>query len=133
MSDTPTRDAKHVPFLNEAYAKEKQLEMSLQSHADMTTRDDYAKRLKDHLKEPKSHATQLARAASSSSAGAPRRSRYRDPKGLRPDGGERLRDAGKAKAAAQAPLQAIRGAGEQEKMLHNARIEYEDEAHEIAT
>jgi hypothetical protein len=40
---------------------------------------------------------------------------------------------GKAKAAAQGPLRTIRGAGEQEKMLHNARVEYEDEAHEIAT
>ena len=29
MSDTPTRDAKLVQFLNEAYAKEKQLETSL--------------------------------------------------------------------------------------------------------
>ena len=40
---------------------------------------------------------------------------------------------GKAKAAAQGPLQAVRGAGEQEKMLHNARAEYADEAQEIAT
>ena len=39
----------------------------------------------------------------------------------------------KAKAAAQGPLQAVRGSGEQEKMLHNARIEYAEEAHEIAT
>ena len=39
----------------------------------------------------------------------------------------------KAKAAAQRPLQAVRGSGEQEKMLHNARIEYAEEAHEIAT
>jgi ferritin-like metal-binding protein YciE len=40
---------------------------------------------------------------------------------------------GKAKAAAQGPLHAMRGAGEQEKMLHNARAEYADEAEEIAT
>jgi hypothetical protein len=32
----------------------------------------------------------------------------------------------KAKAAAQGPMQAIRGTGEQEKMLHNARAEYAD-------
>ena len=61
MSDTPTRDAKLVQFLNEAYAKEKQLETSLQAHVEVTTRDDYAKRLKDHLKETKSHATQVSR------------------------------------------------------------------------
>ena len=40
---------------------------------------------------------------------------------------------GKAKAAAQGPLQAVRGSGEQETMLQNARIEYAEEAHEIAT
>ena len=40
---------------------------------------------------------------------------------------------GKAKAAAQAPMHTVRGSGEQEKMLHNARIEYQQEAHEIAT
>ena len=61
MSDTPTRNAKLVQFLNEAYAKEKQLETSLQTHAEATPRDDYARRLKDHLKETKSHAAQVAR------------------------------------------------------------------------
>ena len=61
MADTPTRDAKLVQFLNEAYAKEKQLETSLEAHVEVTTHDDYAKRLKDHLKETKSHATQLSR------------------------------------------------------------------------
>ena len=30
-------------------------------------------------------------------------------------------------------MHAVRGSGEQEKMLHNARAEYADEAHEIAT
>ena len=40
---------------------------------------------------------------------------------------------GKAKAAAQGPLHAVRGSGEQDKMLHNARTEYQEEAHEIAT
>jgi ferritin-like metal-binding protein YciE len=38
-----------------------------------------------------------------------------------------------AKVAAQGPMHAVRGAGEQEKMLHNARAEYADEAQEIAT
>jgi ferritin-like metal-binding protein YciE len=40
---------------------------------------------------------------------------------------------GKAKAAAQGPLHAMRGSGEQERMLHNARTEYQEEAWEIAT
>ena len=40
---------------------------------------------------------------------------------------------GKAKAAAQGPMHTVRGSGEQEKMLHNARAEYAEEAQEIAT
>ena len=43
MADTPTRDAKLVQFLNEAYAKEKQLETSLEAHAAVATHDGYAK------------------------------------------------------------------------------------------
>ena len=61
MSETPTRYAKLVHLLNEAYTKEKQLETALQTHVQVTTRDDYAKRLKDHLKETKSHAAQVSR------------------------------------------------------------------------
>jgi ferritin-like metal-binding protein YciE len=132
MSDTPTRDAKLVQFLNEAYAKEKQLELSLESHADMTTRDDYAKRLKDHLKETKSHATQVSRRIKQL-GGNPETVSVPGPQGLGRMAESVSETLGKAKAAAQAPLQTIRGAGEQERMLHNARVEYEDEAHEIAT
>jgi hypothetical protein len=40
---------------------------------------------------------------------------------------------GKARAVAQGPLQSVRGSGEQEKMLRNARAEYADEAEAIAT
>jgi ferritin-like metal-binding protein YciE len=132
MSDTPTRDAKLVQFLNEAYAKEKQLELSLESHADMTTRDDYAKRLKDHLKETKSHATQLSRRIKQL-GGNPETVSVPGPEGLGRMAESVSETLGKARAAAQSPLNAIRGLGEQEKMLHNARIEFEDEAHEIAT
>ena len=51
MPDTPTRDAKLVHFLNEAYAKERQVEAALEAHAEATARKDYGKRLKDHLNE----------------------------------------------------------------------------------
>jgi len=61
MSETPNRDAKLVQLLNEAYTKEKQLETALTAHIEVTTRKDYSKRLKDHLKETKSHATQVSR------------------------------------------------------------------------
>jgi rubrerythrin len=39
----------------------------------------------------------------------------------------------RAAAAAQAPLHAVRGTGQQERMLKNARTQYQDEAEEIAT
>ena len=132
MSDTPTRDAKLVQFLNEAYAKEKQLETSLQAHVEMTTRDDYVQRLKDHLKETKSHATKLSRRIKQL-GGDPATVSVPGPDGLGKMA-EGLSDRfGKAKAAAQGQLNAVRGSGEQETMLQNARIEYADEAHEIAT
>ena len=38
-----------------------------------------------------------------------------------------------AKAAVQRPMHTVRREGEQEKMLHNARVEYAEEAQEIAT
>ena len=132
MADTPTRDAKLVQLLNEAYAKEKQLEISLESHAEMTTRDDYAKRLKDHLKETKSHATQLSRRIKQL-GGTPATVSVPGPDGV---GRCAQNVAGKVeevKAAAQGTLHSVRREGEQEKMLHNARIEFADEAEEIAT
>lgn len=132
MSATPTRDAKLVEFLNEAYAKEKQLETSLQAHVDVTTRDDYAKRLKAHLKETKSHATRVARRIKQL-GGNPETVSVPGPEGLGKMAENVAEKLGKAKAAAQGPLHTMRGSGEQEKMLHNACAEYADEAQEIAT
>ena len=132
MPDTPTRDAKLVQFLNEAYAKEKQLETSLEAHVEVTTHDDYAKRLKDHLKETKSHATQLSRRIKQL-GGTPATVSVPGPDGV---GKLAQNVAGKvdqAKAAIQGPLHTVRREGEQEKMLHNARVEFADEAQEIAT
>jgi ferritin-like metal-binding protein YciE len=132
MSETPTRDAKLVQLLNEAYTKEKQLETALQAHVQVTTRDDYAKRLKDHVRETKSHATQVSRRIKQL-GGNPETVSLPGPEGLS-KAAESVSDVvGKAKAAAQGPLHAVRGSGEQDKMLRNARTEYQDEAHEIAT
>jgi ferritin-like metal-binding protein YciE len=132
MSDTPTRDAKLVEFLNEAYAKEKQLETALQAHAEMTPREDYAARLKDHLKETKSHATTVSRRIKQL-GGNPEIVPLPGPDGIARAAGTVSDALGKAKAAAQGPLHAIRGNGEQEQMLRNARTEYAEEAQEIAT
>jgi ferritin-like metal-binding protein YciE len=132
VSDTPTRDAKLVQLLNEAYTKEKQLETALTAHVEVTTRKDYAKRLKDHLKETKSHATQVSRRIKQL-GGSPETVTLPGPDGLT-NAAERVSEVvGKAKAAAQGPMHTVRGEGEQGKMLRNARTQYEEEAYEIAT
>jgi ferritin-like metal-binding protein YciE len=132
MTATPTRDAKLVQLLNEAYTKERELETALDAHAQMTTRDDYAKRLKDHLKETRSHATQVSKRITQL-GGTPETVSLPGPEGLT-RAAETVSDVfGKAKAAAQGPLHAVRGSGEQERMLRNARTEYQEEAWEIAT
>ena len=132
MTATPTRDATLVQLLNEAYTKERQLETALGAHAEMTTRHDYAQRLKDHLKETRSHATQVSKRIKQL-GGTPETVSLPGPDGLT-KAAETVSDVfGKAKAAAQGPLHAVRGSGEQERMLRNARTEYQEEAWEIAT
>jgi len=117
MSDLNERDAKLVQYLNEAYGKEKELETSLEAHIGMTTKAPYKKRLKQHLKETKSHAKQLER-------------RIKKLGG----GGHAIQSVvAKATAAAKGPLHAVRGSGEQEKMLKNAKTEYFNEHEEIST
>lgn len=117
MSDLNERDAKLVQYLSEAYGKERELEAALQAHIAMTVKGPYKKRLQQHLKETKAHAKQVER-------------RIKHLGG----GGQTLQSAvGKLQAAAKGPLHAIRGGGEQEKMLKNAKTEYFNEHEEIAT
>ncbi len=117
MADLTERDAKLVQYLNEAHGKEKELETALQAHIVMTTRAPYKKRLQQHLRETKSHAKQLER-------------RIKKLGG----GGHAVQTVvAKGMAVAKGPLHALRGAGEQEKMLKNAKTEYFNEHEEIAT
>lgn len=126
MPDPNERDAKLVQFLSEAHTKEKELETALELHIAMTSRPPYKKRLKQHLKETKSHAKQLER-------------RIKKLGG----GGSIVKTAttvaGKGKAAAKGQIDIVRGlspvagTGEAEQMLKNARQEYTEEAQEIAT
>jgi ferritin-like metal-binding protein YciE len=121
MTETK-REAKLVQYLSEAYAKEKELETALEAHIGMTTRKAYRKRLQDHLKETKSHSRSLERRIKAVGGGGPQ-----------------LVDkvvgqaAGKAKSLAKGPLHMVRGVGEAEKMLKNAKTEYFNEHEEIAT
>lgn len=117
MADMNERDAKLVQYLSEAYGKERELEASLGAHIAMTPKGPYQKRLKQHLKETKSHAKQVER-------------RIKQLGG----GGQTLQGAvGKLQAAAKGPMHALRGTGEQEKLLKNAKTEYWNEHEEIAT
>jgi ferritin-like metal-binding protein YciE len=117
MADLNERDAKLVQYLGEAYGKEKELEASLQAHIGMTRHEPYRKRLKAHLTETKAHARGLER-------------RIKQLGG----GGQTTQNLfGKAKAMAKGPLHMVRGDGEQEKMLKNAKTEYWNEHEEIAT
>jgi ferritin-like metal-binding protein YciE len=130
MNDLNARDAKLVQYLNEAYGKEKQLETALAAHIQLTTRQPYKRRLQQHLSETKDHGRQVERrikqlGGSAETISAP------GPLGDAAQAG--LDVAQRAMAMAKGPLHAVRGTGEQEKMLKNAKTEYSEEAEEIAT
>jgi ferritin-like metal-binding protein YciE len=130
MPDT-ARDTKIVGLLNEAYAKEQQLTAALEQHLEATTRADYEKRLKDHLKETKGHARAVSKRIKQL-GGSPATVTLPGPETVS-KAAQGMQDAlTKAKAAAQGPLEVVRGSGEQERMVRNARTEFEEEAHEIA-
>src|SRR5690348_14222254 len=54
------RDAKLVQFLNEAHAKEAELEADLTAHISLTQKAPYKKRLQQHLKETRDHKRRVA-------------------------------------------------------------------------
>jgi ferritin-like metal-binding protein YciE len=117
MADLNERDAKLVQYLSEAYGKERELEAALGAHIGMTAKGPYKKRLQQHLKETKSHAKQVERRIKQLGGGT-----------------QTLQGTvGKLTAAAKGPLHMVRGSGEQEKMLKNAKTEYFNEHEEIAT
>jgi DNA-binding protein HU-beta len=117
MADLNERDAKLVQYLSEAYGKEQELAVSLEADIAMATRDPYKKRLKAHLKETKAHGKALARRIKQLGGGTPVAQNV----------------AGKAKAVAKGPLRIVRGDGQAEKMLKNAKTAYWNEHEEIVT
>lgn len=117
MADPNERDAKLIQYLQEAYGKEQELEVALQADILITTKAPYQKRLKQHLKETKAHAKALERRIKKLGGGSSLVQKV----------------VGKATAVAKAPLHAVRGSGEQEKMLKNAKTQYTAEQEEIST
>src|SRR3954470_13125406 len=117
MATLTDRDSKLVQYLNEAYGKEKELEAALEAHIGMTTRAPYKRRLQQHLRETKDHARRVQRRI----------------KQLGGDPQTRQRLTGQTTAALKGPVHALRGSGEHERLLKNAKTEYSEEAEEIAT
>jgi ferritin-like metal-binding protein YciE len=132
VTELTTRETKLVQYLNEAYGKEKELETALQAHIAMTTRAPYRKRLQQHLSETKRHAREVERRIKRL-GGVPEVIDLPGPDAISQGASIAVELGSRALAAAKGPLHAIRGTGEQEKMLKNAKTEYSEEHEEIAT
>lgn len=133
MAAPNARDTKLIQYLNEAYGKERELETSLEAHIAMTTRPPYKKRLREHLKETKGHARQLKTRIRELGGKAEAGPISAGPTPVVDAASTLTSVASKAVAAAQGPLHAIRGTGESERMLKNAKSQFHNEAEEIAT
>src|SRR4051812_46300131 len=122
------RDTKLVQWLNEAHAKEAELEADLTAHIALTQKQSYKKRLQDHLKETRDHkrrvASRIKKTGGTATAGPAL-------PGL-PDAADEL--AGKAVAAVKGQVGAARAAvtEQAETHLRNAQEELREEHVEIA-
>ena len=131
MAELQERETKLIQYLNEAYGKEQELVTALQAHISITTRDTYKKRLKDHLKETKAQAKGLERRIKQL-GGKAEAVDLPGPDAIGETASKVKARAQKAVAAAKGPLHMVRGTGEAEKMLKNAKTEFFNEAEEIA-
>jgi ferritin-like metal-binding protein YciE len=132
MADVKAREAKLIQYLNEAYGTEKRLETALTAHITMTTRAPYKKRLRQHLTETKRHGREVSKRVKQL-GGTPEEVSTPGPDALAGAAQTVVGAAQRAAALAQGPLHALRGTGEAEKQLKNAKTEYASEAEEIAT
>jgi ferritin-like metal-binding protein YciE len=132
MADLSAGNVKLVQYLNEAFGLEKRLETALEAHIAITVQPAYKKRLKQHLSETKRHGRDVKKRVKELGGNAT----TVDTPGPAPvtEAAQAvLSGAQKAVALAQGPLHALRGTGEEEKQLKNAKTEYASEAEEIAT
>jgi ferritin-like metal-binding protein YciE len=126
--DIPERDVKLVQWLNEAHAKEAELEADLMAHIKLTQKAAYKKRLQTHLKETKEHKRSVARRIKALGGVA---STGLDVPGLPTAVGEA---AGKTVAAVKGQVGAARAAVTEQSETHmrNAQEELREEHVEIA-
>ncbi len=122
------RDTKLVQWLNEAHAKEAELESDLTAHIALTQKQPYKKRLREHLKETRDHQRSVARRIKKL-GGSP--STARDRRGVPKVVGEA---AGKAVAGVKGQVGAARAlvTSQAETHLRNAQEELREEHVEIA-
>jgi len=129
MAELNARDAKLVQFLNEAHAKEAELEADLTAHINLTQKAPYKKKLQEHLKETRDHKRRVAQRIKQ--LGGQATTGVRAP-GV-PDAVGEL--AGKGIAAVKGQVGMARAAltEQAETHLRNAREELREEWVEIAT
>jgi len=126
MPETTAREQKLLQYLNEAHGKEEELVTALQAHLAMTTRPAYRKRLEEHLAETRAQSRNLERRIAQLGGSV--------DQGVVTEVAETAQAvASRALSLAKGQLHALRGTGEAEKMLKNAKTEYFNEHEEIAT
>jgi ferritin-like metal-binding protein YciE len=128
VADLNERDAKLAQWLNEAHAKEAELEADLTAHIALTEKKSYKKRLQDHLKETRDHKRRVAsriKALGGSATTGPNLPGAPDVVG---------EAAGKAVAAVKGQVGTARAAvtEQAETHLRNAQEELREEHVEIA-
>jgi ferritin-like metal-binding protein YciE len=128
QAELNVRDLKQVQWLNEAYAKEAELEADLTAHIALTQKDAYKKRLRKHLTETRDHkrkvASRIKKLGGTASAGP-----------AIPGVPEAVGEvAGKAVAAVKGQVGTARAAvtNQAETHLRNAQEELREEHVEIA-
>jgi ferritin-like metal-binding protein YciE len=122
------RDTKLVQWLNEAHAKEAELEADLKAHIALTKKQSYKNRLREHLKETRDHKRSVARRIKKLGGTA---LTTRDVRGVPKVVGEA---AGKAVAGVKGQVGAARAlvTSQPETHLRNAQEELREEHVEIA-
>ena len=131
MANLPEGKTKLIQYLNEVYGLESRLETALQAHLELATRTTYKQRLRAHLTETKRHGREVRRRIKQL-GGTPETIDLPGPDAVSAIAQTAVAGAQRAAALAQGPLHALRGTGQEEKQLKNAKTEYAAEAEEIA-
>lgn len=132
MADLPVGKSKLIQYLNEAYGAEQRMEVALQAHIGMAERATYKKRLREHLTETKRHGREVSKRIKQL-GGEVEAIDLPGPDALGEVAQTAVAGAQRVAALAQGGLHALRGTGDEEKQLKNAKSEYASEAEEIAT